>query len=553
MFRILLVEDNPGDAELVREALGSASARIDLSHVESLAGAGARLSAGGVDVVLLDLSLPDASGLQAVERLHDAAPDVPIVVLTGSQDEALGALAVQAGAQDYLVKGQTDDWLLIRAMRYAIERQQIHAERARLLAQEHALRVEADAQRERASFLAQVSLLLTGSLDDAGLDERFAQVASLVVPRFADCCVITRGRGGAHRLVAVTHVAPDREEGVRALYAETSPTPGDTPSDEGKEPGSARDSQRAALIRYLTATSVITARVESQEGPEGAISFLHTSASGRVHSAEDRAMMQDLARSASLALENARLYNEVRRAVGLREEFVAIASHELRTPLTTLTLQLEGLKGLLAEAPEPLRARLITKHLRLHKQASRLEQLVSDLLDAAQSSADHLALDVQPLDLGELVRQVTGRLSEVASAAGCAVDIHAHEPVVGRWDPRRLEQLITNLLSNALKYGKGKAVELACARDEGEAVLSVRDHGIGIAPADAKRVFERFERAVSARQFSGLGLGLHIARSIVMAHGGSIVVSSELGQGATFLVRLPLDPPSIAEGSAAAS
>jgi signal transduction histidine kinase len=260
-------------------------------------------------------------------------------------------------------------------------------------------------------------------------------------------------------------------------------------------------------------------------------------------------MMRDLARSASLAVENARLYNEARRAVSLREEFVAIASHELRTPLTTLTLQLDALKRLAAEAHEPLRERLLGKHERIQKQTGRLEQLVNDLLDMAQSRADHLALDVQTIDLRYLAQQVKERFAEVAAAAGCALSVQAPEPVVGRWDPRRLEQLLTNLMSNAMRYGKGKSVEIACSNGQHGAELSVRDHGIGIASADARRIFERFERAVSARQFSGLGLGLHIAHRIATAHGGSIDVHSELGQGATFLVRLPLEPPAARERS----
>ena len=140
MLHIVLVEDNPGDAELVRDTLAGARDRVDITHVDSLVGARARLAERHVDVVLLDLSLPDAMGLEGVERLRLAAPEVPIVVLTGIHDEALGARALQAGAQDYLVKGESDERLLLRAMRYAIERQQVHAERARMLAQEHAAR-----------------------------------------------------------------------------------------------------------------------------------------------------------------------------------------------------------------------------------------------------------------------------------------------------------------------------------------------------------------------------------------------------------------------------
>jgi signal transduction histidine kinase/CheY-like chemotaxis protein len=558
VFRILLVEDNPGDAELVREALSSVKDRVDIAHVDSLAAARTRLAEGRIDVVLLDLSLPDAMGLEGVERLRAVAPDVPIVVLTGIRDEALGARAVHAGAQDYLVKGQTDEWLLMRAMRYAIERQQIHAERARLLAHEHAARVAAEAQRERAAFLAEVGARLAGSIDDAGLDERLAEVAGLAVPRFADCCFILRLGAEGHKLVAVKHVVPAQEDLVRALSSDVAASmtiAADEPAEEGRVPafnddaqlGAARHPQRTAILRELGALSVMTARLDSHDGTQGAITFVHTSASARAHSAADRAMMVDLARSASLAVENARLYNEARRAVSLREEFVAIASHELRTPLTTLTLQLDALKRLAAEAHEPLRERLLAKHAQMNKQTGRLEQLVNDLLDVAQSRASHLTLDVQSIDLRHLAQQVKERFAEVAKAAGCALSIQAPEPVVGRWDPRRLEQLLTNLLGNAMKYGKGKGVEIECSNRQGGAELSVRDHGIGIASADTSRIFERFERAVSARQFSGLGLGLHIARRIATAHGGSILVNSELGQGATFVVRLPLDPP---EGAA---
>jgi len=556
LFRILLVEDNPGDADLVREALASASDRVEIAHVDSLAKARARLEAGSVDVVLLDLSLPDATGLQGVERLHQAAPSVPIVVLTGLKDEVLGARAVQAGAQDYLVKGQTDEWLLVRAMRYAIERQQIQMERARLLELEHAARVEAEANRERAAFLARVSQRLAGSLDDAGLDERLGEVAALAVPRFADCCVITRRIGSARRLVAVTHVAPEKAEIVRALYSDApqgaarsarAPVPGEVVEPlrgDGAGVEAAHDPHHAALIRGLVASSVMTASLESHEGTAGAIAFLYTAESGRFYRAEDRAMMPYLARSASLAVENTRLQAEIRRAVVLREEFVAIASHELRTPLTTLTLQVDSLRGALAEVPEPLRDRLLGKQTKLKKQTARLEQLVSDLLDVAKSSAAQLTLDLESIDVCQLIRQVTERLAELASTAGCTVTLDAAQPIVGLWDSRRLEQLFTNLLSNALKYGKGQGVEITCATTPGVALLSIRDHGIGIAPADVGRIFERFERAVSARQFSGLGLGLHIARSVAAAHGGSISVSSDFGHGATFLVSLPLDPPS---------
>ena len=145
-LRILLVEDNPGDARLIRETLRDAgSLAFELAHADRLAAALPTLAAGGADVVLLDLSLPDAHGLETVNRALAAAPTVPIVVLTGLDDETVAVQAVQAGAQDYLVKGQVEPGMLARALRYAMERKRLEAERARLLEAEHAARTAAEA------------------------------------------------------------------------------------------------------------------------------------------------------------------------------------------------------------------------------------------------------------------------------------------------------------------------------------------------------------------------------------------------------------------------
>jgi signal transduction histidine kinase len=144
-LRILLVEDNPGDARLIRETLRDGSLEFDLAHADRLAAALPRLEEGAADVVLLDLSLPDAHGLETVNRALAAAPGVPIVVLTGLDDETVAVNAVQAGAQDYLVKGQVEPGMLARALRYAMERKRLEIERARLLDREHEAREAAEA------------------------------------------------------------------------------------------------------------------------------------------------------------------------------------------------------------------------------------------------------------------------------------------------------------------------------------------------------------------------------------------------------------------------
>jgi signal transduction histidine kinase/CheY-like chemotaxis protein len=562
-FRILLVEDNYGDADLVREALAGKAAQVAIEHVESLGQAQALLQSGGVDIVLLDLSLPDATGVEGVARLHAESPEIPIVVLTSSTDDALGSRALQAGAQDYLIKGQTDEWLLIRAMRYAIERQELYASRRRLLAQEQGARAAAEAEQQRKSFLAEMSMVLAATIDADDLKAQLAEVVARAVPRFADCCILLRaGPRFPGEVLAVRHVLPEKEAIVRDLVSgaegeneragevglEGAAAPRVAPGGPTSDDLTAMGTFNTSLVGTLSVCSAVVARLDSHDASGGTLMFFYTIESGRHHEPEERSMIANLAQAASYAVENARLYKEVQRAVSLREEFVSIASHELRTPLSTLTLQLTGLRNTITTLPDPKPERLLVQCGKIEKQAARLTKLVSDLLDVAQSSAGHLTLERQSIDLGELTREMVERFAEEASKAGCAVELRVRDAAVGRWDRMRLEQLLTNLLSNALKYGRGKLVEIDVSATPEHAVLSICDHGIGIAAIDVSRIFERFERAVSTRQFAGLGLGLHISREIVRAHGGSIEVKSRLGEGATFLVTLPLTRPASSPG-----
>jgi signal transduction histidine kinase/DNA-binding NarL/FixJ family response regulator len=541
-FRVLLVEDNPGDADLVRDALSGADL-MEITHVANLAQARARLAGEGFDVVLLDLSLPDAIGLEGVETLHQVATDVPVVVLTGNDDYALGSRAVQAGAQDYLIKGTVDEWLLIRVLRFAAERHAIQVQRERklareMLAQEQAARAAAEAQESRMAFLAEVSAALSDALHDDRLDE---VVAELAVPRFADCCIVERSppRSSSAARLTVTHVSPGKVELVRALHLQG-------PSiHDGDLTQVAQDPARQAQVEALAVNDRVVVRLRGRARDEhlGSLAFLFTSESGRRYHTADRTMIHDIAGRLAVALENARLYRELRLAVAVREEFVAIASHELRTPLTALELQVDVLRSGLERLEDPRRERLQATCAKVVKLTARLEVLVEDLLEVSKSTADNLVLDLHQLDLRALVGSVADRFAEQASRAGCALEILPGAEVLGVWDGPRLERLVTNLVANAIKYAPGKPVQLALSIRGNQAELGVRDHGMGIAPADAARIFERFERAVSTRRYGGLGLGLHISREIARAHGGTIDVVSELGQGARFVVTLPLAPP----------
>jgi signal transduction histidine kinase len=253
----------------------------------------------------------------------------------------------------------------------------------------------------------------------------------------------------------------------------------------------------------------------------------------------ERAIALEIARLVASGIENARAYEETRAAVALRDDFLSIASHELRTPLTSLLLQLVAIRRRIARGDA---ASATHDFERVERQIQRIARLVDDLLDISRIAHGQLRLEPERFDLGDLATEVVARLAEQATAAGSTVAIVREGPALGSWDRLRIEQVVTNLISNAIKYGQGRPIEVRVSSSETSAELAVVDRGIGIAIEDAERIFGRFERAVSSRNFGGLGLGLYITRQIVEAHGGTIAVTSRPGEGATFAVSLPIRP-----------
>jgi PAS domain S-box-containing protein len=230
---------------------------------------------------------------------------------------------------------------------------------------------------------------------------------------------------------------------------------------------------------------------------------------------------------------------ELRQSVRARDEFLSIASHELKTPLTPILLQAQLLRRHARQGradPAELEERLDT----MERNIERMTELLNQLLDVSRITADRLGLSTAEVDLAALTLDAIDRLREPLDASGSTLAVDASSPVTGNWDRLRLAQVITNLVSNAIKYGNGQPLAVRVERAGGVARLTVEDHGIGIAPADQARIFERFERAVSVRHYGGFGLGLWIARQFVEAMGGIIRVESELGRGSRFTVELPL-------------
>jgi signal transduction histidine kinase len=233
---------------------------------------------------------------------------------------------------------------------------------------------------------------------------------------------------------------------------------------------------------------------------------------------------------------------ELQRAVRIRDDFLAMAGHELRTPLTSLHGAIETLLRASRQGrfgtPTPDRVQRMLNVI--EKQDERLLHLVNNLLDVSRLSEGRLELELEEVDLSALVHDVVECFREEIARAQCRLEIHAQDHFVGWWDRSRLDQVVTNLLTNALKYGAGSEVTICVSADATSARLAVADRGIGIAPEHTERIFGRFERAVASNEYSGVGLGLSIARGIVEALGGTLGVVSEPGGGATFTVELPL-------------
>ena len=236
------------------------------------------------------------------------------------------------------------------------------------------------------------------------------------------------------------------------------------------------------------------------------------------------------------ALERARLYDESRQAVQVRDDFLSVASHELRTPLTTLQLQQDMLMR--ASRSDPAMIPYQPRLEQVNRQVQRLTRLIHDLLDVTRLSAGRIVLEPEDMDLAELVQEVAGRFEIDLARSGTTLTMEgASAP--GCWDRFRLDQVVTNLLANAIKYGNGQPITLAVAPAGEQVVFTVRDQGIGIDAGMQERLFQRFERLVSSQHYGGFGLGLWITRQIVDAMGGTVGVVSGAGDGATFTVVLP--------------
>lgn len=234
--------------------------------------------------------------------------------------------------------------------------------------------------------------------------------------------------------------------------------------------------------------------------------------------------------------------NELEQAVRMRDDFMSIVAHEVRTPLNGLILETQLRKMHLAR--ENAAAFSLDKmHAmvdRDERQIKSLIRLIEDMLDISRIRTGKLSIRPSRFDLVQLVRGLVENFAPQVEAAQSTLSLQAEQPLEGNWDEFRIEQVVSNLLTNALRYGAKSPIEVRVYAQDGEARIEVRDHGIGISEDNQKRIFQQFERVSANHVAAGLGLGLFISEQIVTAHGGTISVESRIGEGALFRVSLPL-------------
>lgn len=388
--------------------------------------------------------------------------------------------------------------------------------------------------KDRSDFLAEASRMLSESLD---LETAISRLSGLIIPRFADWHGI-RGH-------------EPKESGAMTLLAGHGEARILGQVTESDLRGIARSDEELENFREMGIRSAIVAPIPFRAGIFGIMVFLSSNAH-RKYDQADLSVVADLARRVGAAMDNSSLYQQAQAAVRIRDEFLSIASHELKTPLTPLKMQIQILLRLLRDRPlSTLPQEKVNRMLEVaERQVEKLSSLVDDLLDVSRIANGKLSLDLEEFDFGEMVREVVERFCPPLDGGRCDVRIEVETTgaIAARLDRFRMEQVVVNLLTNALKYGNNLPIRLMVEATGERIRLAVRDQGVGVSSDDRERIFGRFERAVAGSSQGGLGLGLYIVNQIVQSHGGKVELVSDVGQGSTFIVTLPARLPATKGG-----
>jgi signal transduction histidine kinase len=438
---------------------------------------------------------------------------------------------------------------LLVSLRDVTDRRLAEEQRRRSEA-DQAARRHAEAEARRARFLSNVSAVLSASLD---YHATLATLAQLAVPELADWCVIdVREEDGRMARIAAAHADPDRGPLLALLREEFPLRPNDgAPATQAMRTGKplyvprADDAwlgtvttgpEHAALLRALGVRSVIAVPLLSRAESLGAITLV---CANRPYSRNDLATAEDFAQRAALSISNARLFAAAQEASRAKSEFLAVMSHELRTPLNAVLgyadLLQEGIGG---EVTDRQRAHLS----RIKECARHLEGIIDEILAFSRMEAGTETVRTRRVDLRDVVRQAAALLRPLALQKGLGFEVKMpHEAAIVETDPDKVQQILRNLVSNAVKFTDDGEVRVEGVRDGTHHMLRVVDTGIGIASEHHAHVFDPFWQVEqhSRREVGGTGLGLSVARRLAELLGGRLTLESAPGRGSTFILALP--------------
>ncbi|HEX9445542.1 MAG TPA: ATP-binding protein [Candidatus Binatia bacterium] len=534
LIKVLLVEDNPGDARLLREALAEmADARFELTHVERLSEALRRLDEERFDIILLDLSLPDAKGLDTVVWVQGQVSHLPIVVLTGLENEELAAEALRRGAQDYLVKGKVDGNLLIRSIRYAIERK-----RAEDQIQKNLRRLRALREIERATI---------STLDLRTVLDVLLQKIDLLLPYSATTVRLYNKTTGLLEPIACRNVEEDEWKaepwkggrGVPNVVFESKTV---WIAKNVQTDPRVRDPdffKRHGLVSYLGLPLIAKNEIL------GVLSFY----TKQEHSFSDEEVefLSTLADQAAVAIQNSQFYEQVRasrdameQANKIKEEFLSVMSHELRTPLNAILgyteMVKDGLQGPVNSEQEKSLEKVVLR-------TRELLTMINGILQVTSMEALRLKAQGYPFNLNEFLDDLR---SGYEFPSDKDVTLHWEYPAdlpVLESDPEKLKHILQNLINNAIKFTQRGRVTVSARSlaDLRHVEFQVADTGIGIPREMMPIIFEKFRQVDSSetRSYGGVGLGLYIVKQFTAGLGGRIEVESAVGGGSTFTVTIP--------------
>lgn len=421
--------------------------------------------------------------------------------------------------------------------------------RARHFEQERAARAQAEAAHRRSSLEARASAAFASSFDYEATLQNITRVA---VPTFADWCTVELGDApGRSVLVAVEHVDPSKEAVAWELRARYPSDPAGTRGvPQVLRTGKAEleavigdvalareavDAEHLALLEALGRKSVITVPITVPGRTLGVMTFVRVRPENP-YDVADLEVAEALGQRAGLAIEKAKLHHDLQRAIGTRDELLAVVSHDLRTPLAVISLTTELMARELAEAKQTQR------HLdRIHANVDSMNRLISDLLDVSSIESGQMKIQIAQEDLATLLARAVEQLQPLARSKSIRlVSKRPAQQVMVRGDRQRILRVLQNLVGNSIKFTPSGGVIILSATREGSMVrFSVKDNGAGIDAAHLPRLFERHYQTVPG-EHDGVGLGLFIARNIIEAHGGHIWADSSPGRGSEFSFTLPV-------------